>query len=596
MRKYDMKVNPEKCTFGATSGNFLRYLVTKRGIEVDPAKIQAIVEMPSPRNLKEVHKLNGSVAALGRFIARSSDKCKHFFNILKKGTKFPWTAECEEAFKKIKEYLATISILHKPDPNEVLALYIAATEDAVSAVLVKNNTKVEQLIYYVSKTLNASERNYTKIEQIILALLWATQKLRTYFLTHYVRIPCKAPLEVVLKNAGKVGRITKWNTQLEQFNIIHDIQTAQKSKVLADFLADLPLDNDKEVKDIPRVEEDGKDLKDVLDPSNQRRWEVFVDGSRNKEGAGIGIVITTPTGDRIVHALRLEFERYTNNIVKYEALVHALRLIMEMGMTDVRLTSDSQLVIRQIELEYNTYDETLSAYMALVQTLASQIPNIKFRHLCRKDLRHADALSYISSMLKDKNVKSIKIARVHEPSVIPQQTVSTTNREDDVEEDIAEDDVGENIADDFTEDDIFSRANEDEDFSNEEDWRTEVHLYLKTGTLPSDVKQARKVQSKAGRYELREKGHRILKDIHYGDAGNHSGMRSLADKDKMQGYYWPHMIRDAARMATRFEECQRFSKKIHAPATNLNSVGSPWPFAKWGIDIVGPFITGTGKR
>lgn len=134
MKKYNMKVNLEKCTFGSTSGKFFGYLVTKRGIEVDPAKIQAIVEMSSPRNLKEVQKLNGSIAALGRFIARSSNKCKHFFNILKKGTKFAWTSECEEAFQKIKEYLATIPILQKPDPDEVLSLYIAATEDAVSCV------------------------------------------------------------------------------------------------------------------------------------------------------------------------------------------------------------------------------------------------------------------------------------------------------------------------------------------------------------------------------------------------------------------------------------------------------------------------------
>ncbi|XP_026428715.1 uncharacterized protein LOC113324633 [Papaver somniferum] len=323
------------------------------------------------------------------------------------------------------------------------------------------------------------------------------QKLRTYFLTHYVRVPCKAPLEAVLKSAGKLGRITNWNTHLDQFSIIHEIQHSQKSQVLADFLADLPLDNDEEVRGIPEIDE-GKDPVDILEPSNQRRWEVFVDGSKNMVGAGIDIVITTPIGERIVHVLRLEFRGHTNNIFEYEAVVHALRLIIEMGITNVRLTSDSQLVIRQIGLEYNVYDETLSAYMALVQALVSQIPNIKFRHSCRKELRHADALAYISSMLKDESIQAIKITRVYEPSVFPQESFAT-NREDDVGEDIADDDVGEEIADDFHEDDIMTRANEDEDFKNEEDWRTEVHLFLKEGTLPTDLKQARKVQPKEGR-------------------------------------------------------------------------------------------------
>ncbi|XP_026396095.1 uncharacterized protein LOC113290726 [Papaver somniferum] len=192
--------------------------------------------------------------------------------------------------------------------------------------------------------------------------------------------------------------------------------------------------------------------------------------------------------------------------------------------------------------------------MALVQNLASQVPNIKFRHLCRKDLRHAGALAYILSMLKDESVKEIKVTRVYEPSITPHQ-IFATNHEDDVGEDIANDDIGEDIAEDFIEDGILTTANEDEDFSNKEDWRTGVYLFLKEGTLPEDLKQARKVQSKAGRYDLldgilytkyflgpllrclsRGEGHRVLKDIHYGDAGNHNGMRSLADKAKMQGY------------------------------------------------------------
>lgn len=87
-----------------------------------------------------------------------------------------------------------------------------------------------------------------------------------------------------------------------------------------------------------------------------------------------------------------------------------------------------------------------------------------------------------------------------------------------------------------------------------------------------------------------------MKDIHYGDAGNHSRMRLLADKAKTQGYYWTQMIQDAAMMARRCEEFQRLSKRIHSLATKLNLVGSPWPFTKWGVDIVGPLITGTGKR
>ncbi|XP_026416568.1 uncharacterized protein LOC113312006 [Papaver somniferum] len=209
-------------------------------------------------------------------------------------------------------------------------------------------------------------------------------------------------------------------------------------------------------------------------------------------------------------------------------------------------------------------------------------------------------------MIRDEKITTIKIGRVYQPSIQPQLVLTTVDHEDD---------VGEDIEEEIIEDDVLTRANEYEDFNNEEDWRTEVHIFLKEGVLPIDIKLARKTQSTEGRYQLRdgilykklflgpllrclsrEEGHCILKEIHDGDAGNHSGMRSLADKTKMQEYYWTQIIEDAAKMARRCEECQRFSKKNHAPATKLNSVGSPWTFAKWGVDIVVPLVEGTGKR
>lgn len=126
--------------------------------------------------------------------------------------------------------------------------------------------------------------------------------------------------------------------------------------------------------------------------------EVFVDGSSNKQVFGIVIVIITPTGDLMVHAFILEFGKRTNNVVEYGVVIHALWLIVELGVTNVRLTSNSQLMIRKIELKYSANDATLKFYMHLSQELASQIEigNITFGHLCRKDNRHADALDFIS--------------------------------------------------------------------------------------------------------------------------------------------------------------------------------------------------------
>ena len=83
-RSNNMKLNPGKCTFGVTSGKFLRFMVSQRGIEANIDKIWAIIEMAPPRNVKEVQSLNGKVAALNRFMSRATDKCLPFFRTLKK--------------------------------------------------------------------------------------------------------------------------------------------------------------------------------------------------------------------------------------------------------------------------------------------------------------------------------------------------------------------------------------------------------------------------------------------------------------------------------------------------------------------------------
>ena len=92
-RSYNMKLNPRKCAFRMTTAKFLGFMVSQRGIEVNPDKIRAIIEMAPPKNVKEVQSLNGKVAALNRFLSRVMDKCLPFFHTLKKS--FEWMAECQ---------------------------------------------------------------------------------------------------------------------------------------------------------------------------------------------------------------------------------------------------------------------------------------------------------------------------------------------------------------------------------------------------------------------------------------------------------------------------------------------------------------------
>ena len=109
LRRYNTKLNPSKCTFEVSSGKFLGFMVSQRGIEVNPDKIQAIMNMEPPKNVKEVQSLTRRVATLNRFVSKATDKCLPFFKVLRKA--FEWTDECQKAFQDLKVYLTIAPLL-----------------------------------------------------------------------------------------------------------------------------------------------------------------------------------------------------------------------------------------------------------------------------------------------------------------------------------------------------------------------------------------------------------------------------------------------------------------------------------------------------
>ncbi|GJU98512.1 reverse transcriptase domain-containing protein [Tanacetum coccineum] len=138
LRKINMKLNPRKCTFGVEEGMLLGYQINTNGIKVCPDKVDAVLSIQSPKYLKDVQKLNGKLASLNRFLAKSAEKSLPFFKTLKKCTKksdFSWTKEAEYAFKQMKELIANLPTLTVPEEKEELITYLAASKEAVNAVL-----------------------------------------------------------------------------------------------------------------------------------------------------------------------------------------------------------------------------------------------------------------------------------------------------------------------------------------------------------------------------------------------------------------------------------------------------------------------------
>ncbi|XP_065007630.1 uncharacterized protein LOC135674021 [Musa acuminata AAA Group] len=374
LRRFGLRLNPAKCAFGVTSGKFLGFIIHERGIDANPEKIQAIIDMQPPRTIRDLQRLNGRLVALSRFLSRSGDRCLPFFQALKDPKNFRWTTECERAFEQMKQHLANLPRLASVSPGEKLSLYLAASQHAVSSVLVKENSGDQLPVYYVSHMLSGPEERYPPIEKLALALVLSARKLRPYFQAHPMEVITDQPLQLVLSKFDVAGRLLKWAVELGEHDIQYIPRTAIKAQAVADFIAELT----------PSTGEE-------LEPPRET-WTLHVDGSANAKGAGAGLVLVTPDGHSIERSFRFGF-RATNNEAEYEALLAGLQLALEMRVTDIRVITDSQLVARQLDGGYEAPDPTMAKYLAQVKSLATKFAHFELSNVPRSENQRADTLA-----------------------------------------------------------------------------------------------------------------------------------------------------------------------------------------------------------
>ena len=276
--KYRLKLNLEKCVFGVEAEKFLGFMLTERGIEANPDKCAAIIAMRSPTSVKEVQQLIGRMATLSRFVSAGGEKGHPYFQCLKRNSRFAWTDECEAAFLKLKEYLATQTVLCKPQVGVPLRLYFAVTEWAISSVLVQEQDQVQKPIYFVSKALQGPELRYQSLEKAALAVVFSARRLRHYFHSFTVVVMTNLPIQKVLHKPDVAGRMVRWAVELSEFDIQYEPRGSIIGQVYADFVAELSPGGD------PQEVELGS------------QWMLSVDGSSNQQGSGAGIILEGPNG------------------------------------------------------------------------------------------------------------------------------------------------------------------------------------------------------------------------------------------------------------------------------------------------------------
>ncbi|XP_038687612.1 uncharacterized protein LOC119987002 [Tripterygium wilfordii] len=446
---------------------------------------------------------------------------------------------------------------------------MAVSEHAVSAVILREEKKVQYPIYYVSKTLLDAETRYSPLEKLLLALVMASRKLNHYFQAYPVEVVTEYPLKTLLGKADMSGRVAKWSVELAQYDLKFVARTAIKAQVLADFVAEFTIEQ--------RLEKANQIWKVQVTPSHL--WKLQVDGSSTRRGSGAGIVLVAPEGEVLEMAIRLGFPA-TNNEAEYEALFQGVQNALRLGAKELVIYSDSQLVVNQLTGLYSARTATMAAYMEKTKQLLDRLHDYKVIQIPREQNDHADALATLAS------ADQLGVKRVIQVQVLERPSI------DEMPEEI--------------------RCAEEQAPS----WMDPIIAYLKDGILPEDKKEARKLAVKAARFwlspdqKLYKKSFSgpyllcvhparvedLLFEIHEGSCGAHAAGRTLAFRAITQGFWWPYMQKDALQYVKKCEKCQKFAPIPHQPAGDLCPLTSPWPFAQWGLDIIGPLLRATGNR
>jgi ribonuclease HI len=284
----------------------------------------------------------------------------------------------------LKKYLINPPTLVALEPHKNLELYISATSNVVSTTIViesgelDTDHKIQYLVYFISKVLSGSKNRYFHIMKLTFALLITARKLSHYFQVHQIKVHTTSTLGEILNNREATGKIAKWANELSVYNIIYNPWTAIKAQALSDFMAEWT-----EIQTPPKEWE-------------LEYWTINFDRSLQFQGAGVGILVTSPKGESFKYVLQMHFIA-SNNAAEYEALHHGLWIATALDICRQKVLRDSLRVINLDNKEWSYLNDKMLLYCQELRKLENNFDGLEYMHILLGKKETMDKLAKLGS-------------------------------------------------------------------------------------------------------------------------------------------------------------------------------------------------------
>ncbi|XP_020207600.1 uncharacterized protein LOC109792591 [Cajanus cajan] len=298
---------------------------------------------------------------------------------------------------------------------------------------------------------------------------------------------------------------------------------------------------------------------------------MYFDGASNMLGRGIGTVLISPQGKYIPITARLNFD-CTNNMAEYEACALGIQAAINNGILKLKVFGDSALVIYQLRGEWEVRNPKLIPYVEHIKDLIHLLQSVIFEYIPREENQFADALATLSSMFaldSEHEMPLINIRRHDKQAfcLLIDETVDDHPWFHDIKQ--------------------YLTKGEYPDAANDND-KKHIRRRAMGFLLVGETLYKKNYDSVLLRCIDQVEAQNMIKEVHEGVFGTHIPGPAMAKKILRAGYYWSTMERDCYQYVRKCHKCQAYADNSNVPPTALIVLASPWPFAMWGMDVIGP--------